>query len=383
MRRAIFILPLLIAGIVAAGLGIGQHMRGADAAGAVLYHPSAECAANSPSITLNWSTLAGTTDQWLEISLHDNGFDEGTFTQVDLSPDQTSHTMTALGRSVPHYWRIVSDTGAGEIESNTAAFVPCGAPFLLWGPLECRNYTTAAVDFRWAPVANYAGEQFIEFDSDGNWVGADHWEEGPFSPSLETARRSGFQEGVPYLFRIVHEVDGERSVSSEGWFMPDCTPNVNPDPYGTDDQLVIPAIGVNAPVNIRDVGFDGALGVPAGGYDVIRYNFPFFPNLQGQIGGPGPTLIGGHLDYYVIGPAVFWDLAKLKAGDVIEYWDGGVKRTYVVDWVTAVPYSQPLNPYIEGSGDNTLLVVTCFGEFDRDQFGGYDQRVLVHAVPLN
>ena len=381
-RRTTFIVPLLLASIIAAGLGATQFMRGADASGAVLYHPSAECASSSGTVTLEWTPLAGATSQWLEISVHDNGFAEGTFTRVNLAQGQKSRSMPALEREIPNYWRIVSATSSGEIASEMKAFVPCGAPFLLWGPLECRNYTSAAVRFRWAPAANFEGEQWIEFDTDGNWSGEDFWKAGPFSPALETARRSDFTDGVGYAFRVVRVVDGEREVSSTGWFMPDCSPNVNPDPYGTDDQLVVPAIGVNAPVNIRDVGFDGVLGNPAGGYDVIRYNFPYFPNLQGQIGGTGTTVIGGHLDYYVIGPAVFWDLAKLKPGDVIEYWDGGVKHTYVVDWVTAVPYTQSLNAYIEGSGDNTLMLVTCAGKFDREAYGGYDQRTLVHAVPV-
>jgi hypothetical protein len=288
--------------------------------------------------------------------------------------------MAALARDIPSYWRIVSASASGEIASDTKAFVPCGGPFLLWGPLECRNFTTAAVRFRWAPSANYVGQQYIEFDSDGDWTGDDHWEVGPYSPSQESLRRNGFHDGVAYQFRIVRELNGQRQVSSTGWFMPDCLPEVNPNNYSTDDRLVVPAIGVNAPVNIRDVGFDGVLGVPSGGYDVVKYNFAFFPHLQGQIGGSGPSLIAGHYDYHVIGPAVFWDLAKLKPGDVVEYWDGNLRFTYVVDWVTAVPFNQALNTYIQESTGDTLMLVTCYGEFDRDQFGGYNQRTLVHAT---
>jgi sortase (surface protein transpeptidase) len=143
---------------------------------------------------------------------------------------------------------------------------------------------------------------------------------------------------------------------------------------------VIPAISVDAPVNIRDVGVDGLLGVPTGGYDVVKYNFSYFPQLQGVIGGPGPTMVAGHFDYHVIGPAVFWDLALLKQNDVLEYWDGDVKFTYVVQWVAAVPYSEPLNAYLQGS-DDALILITCFGTFDRSQFGGYDQRTIVYATP--
>ena len=378
--RATFILPLLLASIIAIGIGATQFLRGADAAGAVLYHPSAVCSTIPATITLNWTPLAGATSQRLQVSLYDNGFEAGTFTAVNLPSDVSSHTMAALARDIPSYWRIVSASASGEIASDTKAFVPCGGPFLLWGPLECRNFTTAAVRFRWAPSANYVGQQYIEFDSDGDWTGDDHWEVGPYSPSQESLRRNGFHDGVAYQFRIVRELNGQRQVSSTGWFMPDCLPEVNPNNYSTDDRLVVPAIGVNAPVNIRDVGFDGVLGVPSGGYDVVKYNFAFFPHLQGQIGGSGPSLIAGHYDYHVIGPAVFWDLAKLKPGDVVEYWDGNLRFTYVVDWVTAVPFNQALNTYIQESTGDTLMLVTCYGEFDRDQFGGYNQRTLVHAT---
>ncbi len=379
-RRATFILPLLLASIIAIGLGVTPFGKGADAAGAILVHPSAQCSTQPATVTFNWTPLAGSTSQWLEVSLLDNGFEQGTFNKVTLSTDQTTATMAALDREIPNYWRVVSSTSSGEIASETNAFVPCGAPFLLWGPLQCRNFTSASVHFRWAPTANYEGVQYIEFDTNGDWAGEDHWEAGPFSPALETVRRSGFQDGVGYLFRVVHEVNGQRSYSSVGWFMPDCTPEINPVPYATDDRLVVPSIGVNAPVNISDVGFDGVLGVPTGGYDVVRYNFAYFPELQGQIGGAGPTLIGGHLDYHVIGPAVFWDLAKMKQGDTIEYWNGNVKYTYVVDWVAALPFSAPLNSYIQGSSGDTVMLITCYGVFDRAQYGGYDQRTLVHAV---
>jgi sortase (surface protein transpeptidase) len=380
-RRSTLFFPLLLASIIAIGIGAAHFTRGADAAGAILYHPSADCSTNPANVTFNWAPLAGATSQALQVSDISDGFAEGTYTEVSLSGTQETYTMGALAREVPSYWRIVSTSSNGESVSEAHAFVACGAPFLLWGPLECRNFTSAAVDFRWAPAANYVGEQYIEFDSNGDWAGDDHWQVGPLSPSDETERHSDFQDGVGYLFRIVHVVNGQRSVSSEGWFMPDCSPDVNPEPYGTDDRLIVPSIGVDAPVNIRDVGADGVLGVPAGGYDVVRYNFAYYPELQGQIGGPGPTLIGGHLDYYVIGPAVFWDLAKIKVGDQIQYWDGGVEHTYVVDWTTALPYTDSLNSYLQGSDAESLMLITCYGVFDRDEYGGYNQRTLIHAVP--
>jgi sortase (surface protein transpeptidase) len=355
-------------------------MKGAEAAGAHLSHPSSVCSTNPGSVTFGWTPLAGNESQLLQVSLEDNGFAADTFTEVSLSSDAETYTMSALDRTAPIFWRIVAETGSGEVASATKAFVACGGPVLLYSPMECRSYTTAAVRFNWAPAANYQGEQWLEFDSNEDWTGDDFWQVGPYSPALGTLRRSNFVTDTTYSYRVVLEVGGERQVSDVGSFTPDCYPSVNPENYATDDRLVIPAISVDAPVNIRDVGVDGLLGVPTGGYDVVKYNFSYFPQLQGVIGGPGPTMVAGHFDYHVIGPAVFWDLALLKQNDVLEYWDGDVKFTYVVQWVAAVPYSEPLNAYLQGS-DDALILITCFGTFDRSQFGGYDQRTIVYATP--
>jgi hypothetical protein len=51
----------------------------------------------------------------------------------------------------------------------------------------------------------------------------------------------------------------------------------------------------------------------------------------------------------------------------------------VVDWVTDIPYSETLTPYLQGGG-SSLLLITCNGVFDRGQFGGYNLRRLVHAT---
>jgi sortase (surface protein transpeptidase) len=77
---------------------------------------------------------------------------------------------------------------------------------------------------------------------------------------------------------------------------------------------------------------------------------------------------------------VFWDLALLKVSDRIEYLDGDLTYTYVVDWVGQVPFYEALNYYIESDRGDTIFLITCFGVFDRLQFGGYNQRTIVHGV---
>jgi hypothetical protein len=377
-QRATLFLTFLLATVIAAAFGATQFTKAVEAASAVLEQPTADCS-GTPDVTFTWLPLPGTIRQHLEMSLS-AGFEPETVTTEDLAGNVATHTMPALKNGAAHFWRIVSETDSGDVESEPEAFVPCGAPVLLNSPLQCRTYTTAALRVNWAPVATDDGKQWVEFDSNEDWGGDDFLQAGPYNPALASTRRSNFFNDITYYYRVVSEVNGVRQVSNVGSFTPDCYPTVNPENYGTDDRLVIPAISVEAPVNIRDVGPDGLLGVPSGGYDVVKYNFPFFPQMQGQVGGPGPTMIAGHYDYHVIGPAVFWDLGLLQPGNVIEYWDGDVKYTYVIQWVAAVPYSEPLNSYLESPGD-AMILVTCFGTFDRAQYGGYDQRTIVYATP--
>jgi sortase A len=356
-------------------------MRDAEASGALLQHPLSTCTGAGAQVTLLWRPASDTAQQWIEYSLHDNDFAEGTYGKIEVSPGQSRMVIQAPATTLPNFWRVVTVTASGEVASRTGAFVPCERPLLLWGPMECRNMHSTTVYFRWAPMAGMTGHQVMEFDTSPDFNTANLRSSIAMTGATSELRRSGFENGVTYYFRVVLvQEDGTRLASQNGWFTPDCMPAVNPEIYGSNDVLVIPSIGVEAPVNVQDVGWGTELGVPLGGYDVLRYNFAAYPTLQGTPGGPGPTVIGGHLDYYVIGPAVFWDLAQLQAGDVIEYWKDGVLYTYVVDWSVNVPHDASVTPYIEQSQGDTLMLITCHGQFDRAQWGGYDQRTLVHAV---
>jgi len=68
--------------------------------------------------------------------------------------------------------------------------------------------------------------------------------------------------------------------------------DVDTNLYGTGDELVIPGLSIDAPVNTRNVGEDGKMGDPAGKDDVVRYDFPSFPGLGGYPGSGGTAVIG-------------------------------------------------------------------------------------------
>lgn len=380
--RVTFVL-LLIAVAAAGSLGLSRTPM-AESAGAILNFPSTDCGSNQTQIHFRWVPVSGAQEQWLDISLKDNHFLPGTYSGEKLELGQRQYSTVALSDDEPHYWRINSRTTDGWVSSKTGVFVPCGGPQLLWGPTICQSAEFASVHFRWAPRADAFGNQWLEVTQDVSF-NRDVTRIGPLAASTDDFRRGGFEVGKRTYFRVAWEdSDGNRVVTKKASFVPDCsTPSITSALYPSADRLAVPRLGIDAPVNVRDVGYNGYLGVPAGAYDVVRYNFAAQGNLRGYPGDGGVTLIGGHVDYYSVGLAVFAPLRSARTGDVIEYERGdGVTIRYEVDWVADLPFDESLNGYLVNRGTDEMILVTCNGTFDRAA-GRYDLRRLVHAVRTN
>jgi Sortase domain len=123
-------------------------------------------------------------------------------------------------------------------------------------------------------------------------------------------------------------------------FTPAKTATSSPVPLvvGPEDRLIIPAIGVDAPLTLGAVGEDGVTPNPNGPDDVIVYDLSHFDGLGGRPG-EGNTVVYGHLDSRgpckngtVPGPckAVFYDLRNLSLGDEITLEFGGETFDYTV-----------------------------------------------------
>jgi hypothetical protein len=375
---------LAIAALATAAALRSNAPQPAEAApGALLGFPSSDCASESAQLTFKWTPVAGATEQWLDLSLKDNRFAPGTYRAFKLTPGVETLNTSAINAGEPHYWRINSKTPGGWVESTLGQFVPCDAPQLLWGPTICQSNELAAVRFNWAPRADVLGYQYIEYSSTSSFTNATSI--GPLAASATTFRRGGFSIDERTYFRVVWEsLDGARVATKTASFVPDCTVEpINTALYYSADRLVSASLGINAPVNVRDVGYSGFLGVPSGAYDVVRYNFAALPNLKGYPGDGGVTMIGGHVDYYSVGLAIFAPLRSAQAGQTIEYHRAdGVVVKYVVDWVRDLPFNQSLNGYLRNRGTDELILVTCNGTFDLEA-RRYDLRRLVHAVRVN
>lgn len=151
---------------------------------------------------------------------------------------------------------------------------------------------------------------------------------------------------------------------------PAATPSA-PPPVG----LIIPAIGVDTPVNQVGLGPDGALEVPqpGPGYDQAAW-YRGSPSP----GRAGPSVIIGHVDSVRDGPSVFYDLGQLRAGDrAIVTLADGTRRDFVVERVRTVPKDAfpRLEVYGRTSGPE-LRLITCGGDFDSGT-GHYEDNTIV------
>ncbi|MGW4502829.1 class F sortase [Micromonospora sp. NPDC004336] len=138
----------------------------------------------------------------------------------------------------------------------------------------------------------------------------------------------------------------------------------------------IPAIGVQAQVVPVGADADGRLEVPPLDRPTIAgwYRHGVSP------GETGNAVIVGHVDS-AAGPAVFFDLGRLRTGDTVRITraDASV-ATFAVDGVASYPKDRFPTDLVYGPGDAAgLRLVTCGGRFDR-RAGGYVDNVVVFAT---
>jgi len=139
------------------------------------------------------------------------------------------------------------------------------------------------------------------------------------------------------------------------------------------ETLTIPAIDVDATVTELGIADDGTIEVPDVPAETGWLDTTPAPGQQ------GPAVIAGHVDS-TTGPAVFYRLSELVAGDEITVTahDGTTAR-FTVDGVRT--YAQDDFPTEEVYGPvpgPALRLITCGGVYDRSA-GGYQSNVVIYA----
>ncbi len=140
------------------------------------------------------------------------------------------------------------------------------------------------------------------------------------------------------------------------------------------DRILIPGAKVDAPIVVKGLDANRVMQSPDNADDVAWYDFTSRPG-QGS-----NAVFSGHVDYVKVGPAVFWNLNDLNAGDGIEirYTDG----TSVFYEVTAVntfdAATAPIDEIVGPTAGDAVTLITCAGSFN-GATRQYDQRLIVRA----
>lgn len=141
----------------------------------------------------------------------------------------------------------------------------------------------------------------------------------------------------------------------------------------TGQRLIIPKIGVDAPFTVRTVGPDGQMPNPSGPEDVAWYDFSQWDGLGGLPAKGGNVVLAGHVDYINYGPAVFWDIRTLQAGDRVQIRlaDGAVVE-YAIEFNKRIDAGEAdWTSIVAATGDESVTLITCVGQFVN---GSYAER---------
>jgi sortase (surface protein transpeptidase) len=149
-----------------------------------------------------------------------------------------------------------------------------------------------------------------------------------------------------------------------------CTKNPDGLPKGAPCRMVIDSIGVDAPVIELGLRSNGTLEVPT------VYSEAGWWKGGGKPGKIGSTVIVGHIDNRR-GPAVFYKLPQLKAGDVVTIMR--VKRKpvrYVIEDLGRWAKSNfPSEIVYAATPIAELRLITCGGVFNRST-GHYTDNII-------
>jgi len=138
-------------------------------------------------------------------------------------------------------------------------------------------------------------------------------------------------------------------------------------------ELKVPAISLTVSLSTLGLNADGTVEVPT---DVQQ---PGWYGLGPSPGEIGSAVILGHVDSYQ-GPAVFFNLRSLVAGDLVDVsLADGVTAEFKVTSVTMyLKANFPDQAVYTSHGYSALQLVTCGGAFD-SQTGHYLSNIVVYT----
>ncbi|WP_239481769.1 class F sortase [Streptomyces sp. CS014] len=142
-------------------------------------------------------------------------------------------------------------------------------------------------------------------------------------------------------------------------------------------SLVIPRLGVEAPVDAVGVASDGEAEVPDDARRVGWYRFGPAPGAA-----EGSSVIVGHVDSQTQGLGVLAELSDVEQNDRVEVRAAdGATRVYRIVSRETVPKDELADSGVfRRDGPPVLTLITCTGPYLKDR-GGYQDNLVVTAVP--
>jgi sortase (surface protein transpeptidase) len=166
--------------------------------------------------------------------------------------------------------------------------------------------------------------------------------------------------------------EGDALISPVGISSPSPTPSPVVQVINQPQRLVIESLEVDSQIELVGLAKDGRMDVPKADENVAWYQLGAKP---GEI---GSAVIAGHFDSRTGGPAVFFDLGNLEAGDEITVLgQNGQSLVFVVNEVALFTDANfPVTKVFNQTDTRRLNLITCAGTFNQQQ-KNYSDRLVV------
>lgn len=140
--------------------------------------------------------------------------------------------------------------------------------------------------------------------------------------------------------------------------------------------LIIEKAQIDAEIETQQI-VDGVMLNPSGPWIVAWYE------QTAELGEIGNVVMAGHVDYWNVGPSVFFNLRDMVEGDQIEVIGSNqTSYLYSVEWNETFDLEEltsgRITELVGPTEDPVLSLITCGGEFDYAS-GEYLSRTVVRA----
>ena len=142
-------------------------------------------------------------------------------------------------------------------------------------------------------------------------------------------------------------------------------------------RLLIPALGVNAPVLPTGVQVGGSLAIPTDPSNIGWWAGGGFPGEP-----TGAVILVGHINSAALGPGALLRLQDVRPGTLVTVIASGRAFRYRVVALRAYPKANlPVTAVFSQQVAARLVIVSCGGPFDAST-GHYLDNIVAYAVPL-